>query len=281
MPATLTLSCEAPAKGQESASATSLRLVQLTDPHLFRDPEGCLLGMPTRAGFEAVLALALERSRPHALVVTGDLVHDESLAGYRLLRERLDATGLPCFCVAGNHDRWSLMRQVLGARALGPIALRELGPWRLVFLDSRLPGETGGRLSAEQFRALDERLSERQAPTLILLHHHPASVGCHWLDGMGVENGAELIALAQRHPGVRAILFGHIHQAFSAQLDGLSLLGAPATSVQFLPHSPTFALDHAPPGYRELCLHDSGDFDTRILRLARYPSAPCFAAQGY
>jgi len=281
MPATVTLSCEAPAKGQESASPTSLRLAQLTDPHLFRDPEGCLLGMPTRAGFEAVLDLALERSRPHAIVLTGDLVHDESERGYRALRERLDATGLPWWCIAGNHDRWQLMRRVLGAAALGPLDIRHLGPWRLVFLDSRQPGKTGGRLRSRQLRLLDERLAEARAPTLILLHHHPTPIGCRWLDGLGVPNGAELIALARRHPEVRALLFGHIHQAFSARLDGLSLLAAPATSVQFLPHSPTFALDREPPGYRELSLHATGDFDTRVLRLARYPTAPCFEAEGY
>ena len=72
------------------------RLVQLSDPHLFAEPTGHLLGITTRSSFQAVIDLALAgRQAAHALILTGDLVHDESPAGYRYLRQALEKTGLP------------------------------------------------------------------------------------------------------------------------------------------------------------------------------------------
>ncbi|NCC28003.1 MAG: phosphoesterase, partial [Gammaproteobacteria bacterium] len=122
-------------------------LLQLTDPHLYADPQGQLLGVTTRRSFEAVLALALARAQPaQALVLTGDLVHDESPEGYRALRRLLDRTGLPYYCIPGNHDSHRPMRDLLGPAALMPTATRTLGGWNLVFLDSTEPGRESGRL---------------------------------------------------------------------------------------------------------------------------------------
>ncbi|MBK1723793.1 metallophosphoesterase [Thiocystis violacea] len=259
-----------------------LRLLQLTDLHLFGDSSGQLLGMTTRDSFEAVLELALSSSPPAgALILSGDLVHDETPAGYRYLRETLKRTELPHFCVAGNHDDLALMDTYLGSAAVGPVALRRLDDWNLVFLDSSVPGSDGGHLTEAQMNQLSDLLAGNSAPTMIFLHHHPVPIQSAWMDTMGVDNGTELMELCEQHPQVKAILFGHVHQAFMVRHGGCSVLGTPSTCFQFLPGSKDFAIDTSPPGYRELLLYPDGHFTTEIVRLDQYAEQPLHQAEGY
>jgi 3',5'-cyclic-AMP phosphodiesterase len=262
--------------------AMPLRLLQLTDPHLFGDPGGQLLGITTRLSFESVLALALsENPPPAALILTGDLVHDETPAGYRYLRERLKRTEVPHYCIGGNHDVPSLMMDHLGAAAIGSVALRRLDHWNLILLDSSTPESDGGRLTETQLAQLAQLLDDERAPALIFLHHHPTSIGSTWIDRIGVANGDELLALCERYAQVKAVLFGHIHQDFSARQGECQLLGAPSTCLQFMPGSPDFAIDEIPPGYRELMLYPDGQLVTRVIRLEHYAEMPLHQASGY
>ena len=263
-----------------------LRLIQITDLHLFGDPEGKLLGLTTRFSFESVLARALGGvadglPHPHALALTGDLVHDESPEGYAYLGQVLESTGLPCYCIPGNHDRRDLMETHLGNAAMGAVAGRRLGNWHLVFLDSTVDDQDGGRLRLDQLRCLESLLAAEPSATLVFLHQHPVPVGSAWMDTMGLENGEELIALCHRYPQVKAMLCGHIHQEFAATRGGFQILGAPSSCVQFLPGSAEFAVDRRPPGYRELWLYPDGRLETWVVRLPSYPERLDLGADGY
>lgn len=263
-------------------SAMPLRLIQLSDLHLFGDPSATLLGITTRQSFEAVLSLALAQpDPPQALILSGDLVQDASAAGYRYLRERLKRTEIPHYCIAGNHDLPALLTEHLGAAGLGAVALRRLAGWNLIFLDSSAAEQVSGVLTPTQLEQLAALLAAETAPALICLHHHPLSIGSAWMDQIGVSNGAALLALCERHPQVKAVLFGHVHQAFAEQRGRCWFLGAPATCFQFKPRSVNFALDDQPPGYRELTLYPNGQVRTRIVRLSAYAEIPLPQAGGY
>lgn len=263
-----------------------LRLIQITDLHLFGDPSGKLLGVTTRLSFESVLARALGGAGggpppPDALALTGDLVHDESPEGYAYLGRALRSTGLPCYCIPGNHDRLDLMETYLGDAAVGRVASRRLGDWHLIFLDSTVRAQDGGRLGFDQLRCLEALLVAEPSATLIFLHQHPVPVGSAWMDTMGLENGEALIALCDRYPQVKAVPCGHVHQEFAIDRGGCRILGAPSSCVQFLPQSVDFAVDARPPGYRELRLFPDGRLETWVERLPAYPERLDLAAQGY
>lgn len=257
-------------------------LLQLTDPHLFADPQGQLLDVTTRRSFEAVLELALERSLPaEALVLTGDLVHDESPEGYRALRRLLDRTGLPYYCIPGNHDSHRLMKDLLGPAALAPIAVRTVGDWNLVFLDSTEPGRESGRLGQTRLVSLGELLAADSAPAVVFLHQHPIPVQSAWMDALGVEDGEDLLMVCDRHPQVKAVVCGHIHQEFAERHGALQILGTPSTCVQFKPRCADFAIDTRPPGYREIKLLENGRIHSQVIRLSGYPERASAAAAGY
>jgi len=258
------------------------RLIQITDSHLFATADERLLDLNTRLSFAAVLALALEHGEPAAaLVMTGDLVHDESAAGYAYLAQALGAVGCPSFCIPGNHDRRGLMETWLGEAAIESVAERRLGNWNLIFLDSTQTGEDGGRLTPRQVAQVDTLLRRNPGPTLVFLHQHPIPVGSDWIDTIDVANGAELLAVCDRHPQVKAIVCGHIHQEFASVRGHYQILGTPSTCFQFMPGSPVFALDARTPGYRELRLHANGRLDTWVVRLAEYPEPLVYSSIGY
>jgi Icc protein len=96
-----------------------VNILQLTDLHLTADPEGVLKGVATYPAFLDVLEFIDrqgESAGPHfdAIVITGDLAHDEKAETYHVLREALGDRLPQCRFVPGNHAERGFMRQVLG-----------------------------------------------------------------------------------------------------------------------------------------------------------------------
>lgn len=273
----------APTNGVGSAAASSVRLLHLTDTHLFADSDGRLLGQSTRGTFEAVLGLALSSFwPPDRILLTGDLVHDESSEGYRFLSNRLAALGVPCSCLPGNHDDPGPMREMLGACALDRASSLSCGSWTLVLLDSSVAGRDGGHLAGSELGRLEQALAARPyRPALVCLHHQPVPIGSAWMDTMALDNGEEFFAVIDRHPQVRGVIWGHVHQDFASRRKDVLLLASPSTCIQFLPGSQDFAIDAQTPGFRWLELHEDGRIDTGIRRLDAYPNPIDLGNGGY
>ena len=247
----------------------SITLVQITDTHLYADPEGRLKGVRTDRSLTAVIDQVLETAPPFEFVLsTGDLVHDDSDAAYERFRDHLLRLGRPVFCLPGNHDELGKLHQHLNTEPFHSNRSLRIGTWLLVFLDSSLPDSPAGHLAEAELDALDRTIRGHDARhVLICVHHHPRPLGSAWMDTMVIDNGDELLRRAVRHGRVRGILCGHIHQEYDAELQGMRLLGSPSTCIQFLPGSDDFALDTAPPGWRWLRLQPDGSIDTGVVRL--------------
>jgi len=251
----------------------AIRLLQLSDTHLFAEPDGRLLGQNTRETFAAVVAHAQAHHwPPDAILFTGDLVHDEQLAGYRWLKDRLAQLRVPCYCIPGNHDRVDLIAGYLDPHAIESLRVIQIRDWDIVLLDSSIPYEEGGYLLPHILAGLDRHLKqEPKRSTLISLHHQPIPMGSAWLDTMMVENRADLMKIVEHHPQVRAIVWGHVHQALTTHHGTIRMLSAPSTCIQFQPGSAEFAMDTATPGYRWLDLYADGTIETGIERIDAYP----------
>lgn len=262
--------------------AGTVRVVQVTDPHLYAEPTGKLLGVPTQESLDAVLALVRAEALPaDAVIATGDLVHDGSPAAYARLCAQLAGLGCPAYALPGNHDDPAALR---AATREPPVTSRReivLGNWRLVFLDSTVPGQDGGHLSEEELAALDAALGAGAEHALVCLHHPPLPIGSDWLDGMALANAGALFRVLDHHASVRGVVFGHIHQPFETVRNGVKLLGTPSTCVQFAAVRPRFGIDPAPAGYRWLGLLPDGAIATGVRRLAAPTSAVQLDARGY
>jgi 3',5'-cyclic-AMP phosphodiesterase len=212
-------------------------LVQLSDPHIGAswgdgDPVAKLA-----AAVDAVLAL---EESPDAVLVSGDLADhaaDDEYEQVRALVGRIDA---PAYVLPGNHDdRDALHRHfgVPGASGQPVQYAADLGPLRLVVLDSTRPGEDRGELDGERLGWFDRTLAEApRAPTVVAMHHPPFTVGIPVWDAIGLP-AADRLALGEllgRQPHVRRVVAGHVHRAIAAELGGRAVLSVPSTYVQGL-----------------------------------------------
>jgi Icc protein len=245
-----------------------LKLLQLTDPHLYGDPERSLRGVPTLPALRQTLAAARADLRDcDAILATGDLVQDDP-GGYAHFRAEFAGLGKPVLCIPGNHDDVPAMKSALAGPPFQLGGVRDLGGWRVVLLDSSVPGEVAGHLSAQTLLDLDAALATRpDAHALIALHHHPVPMGSAWLDGVALLNPDGFFAVLDRHPQVRGIVFGHVHQAFESERHGVRILGTPSTCSQFRPGVAQFAVDEQPPAWRRLSLYPNGSIDTEVTWL--------------
>ena len=238
----------------------------MTDLHLFGAETGLLRGVRTLASAAAALAQARgEDWPPDALLVTGDIVHDDP-AGYTHFHRLFATLGIPVLCLPGNHDDPRAMRRALAKPPFVMGGHVDIGRWRIVLLDSVQAGQAGGALSPTRLAALAAALEQAgERHVLVCLHHHPVPLGSRWLDQVALANPEAFFAVIDGHPGVRGILWGHVHQSFDALRNGVRLLATPSTCVQFRPRAERFGLDSLPPAYRTLELRADGSIATELV----------------
>jgi 3',5'-cyclic-AMP phosphodiesterase len=244
--------------------ARTQKLIQLTDCHLYADPDTDHKGVKPGRSLEYVCRHIAERHGDLAvLLLTGDLSQDESVASYEWLISVIASFQVPVYAIPGNHDKREHMLNAFGSRIelAGKI---ELDHWKILLLDSTVEGQTGGLLSQGELDRLQHNLELSATPCLVALHHHPVPIGSAWMDRLGLLNSEALLSILHRYKQVRATVFGHIHQEFEHRREHVLYLGTPSTCVQFQPRSPDFAIDTRPPAYRVLNLHADGMLDTQV-----------------
>jgi 3',5'-cyclic-AMP phosphodiesterase len=254
----------------QSCGPGAIRVLQITDTHLYADPARRLLGVDTdRSCLDVLDCARRDRWPADLLLLTGDLAQDGSAQAYRRLRERFGALRVPTYALPGNHDDPPAMLRELRATTISMARATLHGKWQLVLLDTRVAGAAHGHLDKAELEALDAALSARRARhALIAMHHPPVAVGSRWIDELAVDNAADFFAVLARHPQVRGVVWGHVHQEYAAWHRGVRLLGSPSTCFQFKPRKDDFALDEeAPPGYRWLVLRPDGVIETGVRRL--------------
>ncbi len=240
--------------------------MHLTDPHLFADPDGNLRGANTRETLAAVLDQYNSSTwRADLIVMTGDVVQDDSAAAYQRFRDLLGPLGLPVHCVPGNHDVRPVMQQTLATPPFYYCAAEEVGEWLIIGIDSCVDNGAGGRVADAELDRLNRKIDATTAQHVaVCLHHPPMPMHSRWLDQVGLQNGEEFLQQLSSSGKVRVALFGHVHQEFLAERDGVKIIGTPSTCRQFKPGSDEFALDDMPPAYREVELFADGSVLTKL-----------------
>lgn len=266
------------------AGGARVRILQITDTHLFAQRHETLLGVNTWDSYHAVLAAIRASQGEYDLIVaTGDLSQDHSAAAYLHFAEGIAGFAAPCVWLPGNHDFQPAMYSALLSAGISPAKRVLLGEqWQILLLDSQVFGVPHGELSDFQLEWLENKLVEAgERYTLLLLHHHPLPAGCSWLDQHSLRNAGALERVLTRFPRVQHILCGHIHQEMDAQWNGRRVMASPSTCVQFKPHCANFTLDLIAPGWRWIELHPDGSLTTEVCRLDSALFRPDTASEGY
>ena len=251
-------------------SADPIRVLHVTDPHLFADSDSNLRGIVTHHSLQNVLGhIQASGWDADMVAMTGDLIQDDSREAYERFCESMLPLGLPVYCVPGNHDIRNLMKSVLASPEFHYCESVVHGSWLIAGIDSCISGDPAGRIDDKEMERLEQILEQTDAEhVLICLHHPPLPVGSKWLDQVGLRNGEEFLHLIARMGNVRAAIFGHVHQAFEGLHESIQIIGTPSTCRQFKVASDKFALDDNPPAYRRIILQPDGIVNSELIWLS-------------
>lgn len=263
-----------------------IRLVQITDSHLYGQAHGTLLNMNTHDSLHQVVNLIRRKEgRIDLILATGDIAQNASPQAYTEFLELIEPLDAPVRWIAGNHDKSWVMQEIGDSINASEKAVR-VNRWLLLFLDTSVEGQVHGQLSEEELTFLAESLTSVEADAdidhcLISLHHNPIEGSADWMKEIGLKNAEQFLGLVEGANKVRAVVYGHIHQELDYELDGVRFLCTPSTCIQFKPDATDFALDRMNPGYRTLSLLANGEIDTEVLRVEGSTLEADFSSTGY
>jgi 3',5'-cyclic-AMP phosphodiesterase len=259
-----------------------LKVIQLTDTHLYGSPEDRLGGMDTHRSLRSVLELAQAQHWPPDLILaTGDLSQDGSQKSYERLQTIFEPLAVPVYHLPGNHDVPAVMKRILSGGQVRTERHCRWGLWQIVLLDSTAPDEVGGHLADQELDFLEQCLrSNPELHALVCVHHQPVAIGNHWMDEIGLDNPSRFFAVLDRYPQTKGVVWGHVHQNFEDELQGVRLLATPSTCIQFKPKTAHFTIDTTLPGYRWLELWPTGHIHTGVCRVEQAEPAD-LGTQGY
>lgn len=245
----------------------TVRVLQVTDPHLFAAADGSLRGTVTAESLKSVVDHIRRQQWPADFVAsTGDIVQDDSAGAYQRFKEIMEPLGLPVHCIPGNHDVRPLMQAALAGEPWHYCESFDIGGWHIIGIDSCIDGDAGGCISSEELNRLNATLLQTAAAHVaVFLHHPPLPMGSKWLDSVGLRNATEFLDVITAAGNVRTAIFGHVHQEFDKMHGSVRIIGTPSTCAQFKPFEDDFSLDSKPPAYRRICLNADGSIDTELI----------------
>jgi 3',5'-cyclic-AMP phosphodiesterase len=230
--------------------AVSATVLQISDTHLRAEPN-----TPTERNPDPSLLAtidAVHRVRADLVLLTGDLSDDGSVASLQRLRSIVSGFSSPILAVAGNHDDPDNVHVVFG-----PTDTIEVGAWRVLGVDSVIPGQDHGMVDVENLARRLDLVDDR--PTVIALHHPPHSPSTNPM--FQLIGADDMLTALRDRPHVRAVVSGHLHEAFDRHEGNLQLCGCPSSYYAIRHTGDEYELvDDGIVGAQVLTLGDDGSF---------------------
>ncbi|GAA2691193.1 metallophosphoesterase [Actinoplanes palleronii] len=225
-----------------------MRILHLSDTHVTAAAGVNRDGIDAREALRGMLLDCAEVPGLDVVLVTGDVADDGSVTAYRdvlamvggFARERR----VPVVFTTGNHDERGAFTEVLGSGHLGAdgrdgavewlrsaggerAAVTVVGGYRIITLDSLVPGEPYGWISPVQRDWLRGVLARTPYRSILAFHHPPLAVpGVLAQEAMGLRDGDDLAAVIAG-TDVGLILCGHFHSQVSGFLAGVPVWVTP------------------------------------------------------
>ena len=141
--------------------------MQLSDSHL-QPPGVTLYKQDVNANFAAAIAAAKAYAPFDLVILTGDIAEDGSIETYQRIVDMLQYLDYQhLIAIPGNHDVPANMLAVM------PMAAMDIGPWRVLPVNSHWEAHPEGQISDYDLAALQTQFEQREAFTLVAVHHPP------------------------------------------------------------------------------------------------------------
>jgi Icc protein len=218
----------------------------ISDTHIGPTADFSRHGYKPLAGAKRVVEIVNNLpTRPDFVIHTGDIVTDPDPISYQLAEEVLSGIEAPTYYVNGNHDRAQDIHKYL---SMGPKQdvtddpgvlsyTFEVKGYRFLVLDARGPDEIDphGLLSEAQLDLVRREAAPDGPPLTVFLHYPALPLNSVWMDReMLIINGEDLHkALLPARDRLRAVFYGHVHQAMQTMRDGILYVTTASTFAQF------------------------------------------------
>ena len=217
-------------------------LAHISDLHIKRPGALAYRRVDTGAALaRCVAALNALKPRPDVVIMTGDLVDQGDPEQYAHLKTLLAPLEIPYYLLVGNHDDRTALREAFSdrpeLRAGGDFVhyAADIGPLRLIALDSLVPGQSAGNLCDARLAWLETQLDAANGqPVIVALHHPPFECGIGHMDALrlGPQAAERLAALIARYPNVERVICGHVHRPMFVRFGGTIASAVPAPAHQ-------------------------------------------------
>ena len=243
----------------------TIRIVQITDCHLPRDPEQEYRDANPHNNLKDLLE-KVRAFAPDLVLATGDLSEDASQVSYQALQAYFRPLEATVLALPGNHDDVGLLAKAFPGSPVDNVAVTEHGQWQIIRVNSCLEGKPEGRLTEQTLQQLNQvLLAEPHRLRLLALHHQPISANSPWIDKYRLFEPEAFLALIARAPGVKVVVWGHIHQVHDTEMDGVAMLGGPSSAINCLPGMEKFTADSLGPACRWLELGEDGTIRNGVI----------------
>lgn len=246
-----------------------VRMLQITDCHLPAEPEIAYRGINPHQSLVHLLKSArgfAAKFMPDFILATGDLSEDGSSGSYRWLQKYLHGFAVPVLALPGNHDDPATLAEAYPGSPVDKVAVSEHGEWQLIRLNTTLPETPAGRIDETSLAGLEQALGkDKSRPRLIALHHQPVPVGSPWIDKYRLQEPEKFLHLIDQCKGVKAVVWGHVHQVFAENRNGVAMYSGPSTALNCVPGKQNFTADTMGPACRWIELCEQGMVRTGIV----------------
>ena len=223
-------------------------LIQISDCHIDDQVES--MGVDTHANLASVVK-AVTKHNCDTLLITGDLAHNGTLNSYQVLQRMLMPIKSRIVVLSGNHDQIENLNQVFSEQLISKFSL---GNWEIITIDSTQTLDNSGYVNKKALDQLAQYLQNSVAKYNIVALHHPiVSMQSDWDDSLSLENADELFNVMNKYPKIKAVLWGHAHQASEFDNNDVALISCPSTALQY-DNETRIGFNH----YR---LHDDGKLE--------------------
>ncbi len=228
----------------------SVSFIQISDCHI--DDETLVMGVDSKSNLDKVLEHI--NAKPFdALLISGDLTHNGTPSSYKTLQKSLGSINAEVYVMPGNHDNKTNLSNAFNSDLQKGF---QLGEWNIITLDSVQENKVSGLLNNKQCHFLTEALNDCNGRhTIVCLHHPIVPMQSNWDDELSLDNPEDLFAIIDKHPHVKAVLWGHAHESKVFDYNNVKLFSCPSTALQF--NGPDKI------GYNHYTLHDNGSIECK------------------
>lgn len=213
-----------------------MKIIQLTDTHLFSDDSLTIFTVKSNAKFKEVLdRVILEDYDADMIFLTGDISQDETSESYEKIARLLSKLNIPIYWIPGNHDDCAQAEMVFHkTKNFNRKAHLSTPHWHFIFLNTKIENRDDGHLSPSELNALRRELaaSPTNKRTAVVMHHHPEMVGTPLIDHYILQNRQAFWDIVTGS-SVELIICGHVHGNYQFMHNGIMIESSPATCLQW------------------------------------------------